>query len=57
MHRIYKFSEIAKHCMLEMNNEYVNIYFIWYSHLSQYWGMDKGYNGELIPFEFVKSTI
>ena len=48
MHRIYKFSEIAKHCMLEMNNEYVNI--------SQYWGMDKGYNGELIPFEFVKST-
>ena len=51
MHRIYKFSEIAKHCMLEMNNEYVNIY------LSQYWGMDKGYNGELIPFEFVNSTI
>ena len=44
MHKIYKFSEIAKHCMLEMN-------------ISQYWGMDKGYNGALIPFEFVKSTI
>ena len=51
MHEIYKFSEIAKHSMFKMNNEYLNI------DLSQYWGMDKGYNGELILFEFDKSTI
>ena len=44
MHKIYEFSEMAKHCILEMN-------------ISQYWGMDKGYNGELILFEFDKSTI
>ena len=33
--------------MLEMNTEYLNIYFIWYPQ----------YGGELLPFKFVKSTI